>query len=146
MLTADCIPDTKCRRGTKCRLQTGYKMQTENLFLFFLVWYVITCHLTTYWASRNRFSAIIFHNYLHYCGIFLARFLITIVLNIVSSLHKVFSLCARADWCDVWIEFTNLIIKVDVDVNEMPLSNIFKTRNIRERIDSFARGPFVLSF
>ena len=133
MLTADCIPDTKCRRGTKCRLQTGYKMQTENLFLFFLVWYVITCHLTTYWASRNRFSAIIFHDYLHYCGIFLARFLITIVLNIVSSLHKVFSLCARADWCDVWIEFTNLIIKVDVDVNEMPLSNIFKTRAIFEK-------------
>ena len=136
------------------KLHTGHKMQTADrvqnadwkFIPFFLVWYVITCHLTTYWASRNRFSAIIFHNYLHYCGIFLARFLITIVLNIVSSLHKVFSLCARADWCDVWIEFTNLIIKVDVDVNEMPLSNIFKTRNIREKIDSFARGSFVLSF
>ena len=58
-------------------LQTGYKMQTENLYCFF-VWYVITCHLTTYRASRNRFSAIIFHDYLHYCGIFLARFWITI--------------------------------------------------------------------
>ena len=81
-------------------LQTGYKMQTENLYCFF-VWYVITCHLTTYRASRNRFSAIIFHDYLHYCGIFLARFLITIVLNIVSSLHIVFSLCARVSWCDV---------------------------------------------
>ena len=134
---ADEVQNADCRPGTKCRLR---------IYSFFLVWYVITCHLTTYWASRNRFSAIIFHDYLHYCGIFLARFLITIVLNIVSSLHKVFSLCARADWCDVWIEFTNLIIKVDVDVNEMPLSNIFKTRNIRERIDSFARGPFVLSF
>ena len=131
------VQNADCRPGTKCRLR---------IYSFFLVWYVITCHLTTYWASRNRFSAIIFHDYLYYCGIFLARFLITIVLNIVSSLHKVFSLCARADWCDVWIEFTNLIIKVDVDVNEMPLSNIFKTRNIRERIDSFARGPFVLSF
>ena len=73
--------------------------------------------------------------------------MITIVLDIVSSLHKLFSLCARADWFDVWIEFTSLIIKVDVDVtDEMPLSNIFKTRNIREKIDSFARGPFVLSF
>ena len=59
--------------------------------------------------------------------------LISIVRNIVSSLHKVFSLCARADWCDVWIEFTNLIIKIDVDVNEMPLSNIFKTRAIFEK-------------
>ena len=118
------VQNADCRPGTKCRLR---------IYSFFLVWYVITCHLTTYWASRNRFSAIIFHNYLHYCGIFLARFLITIVLNIVSSLHKVFSLCARADWCDVWIEFTNLIIKVDVDVNEMPLSNIFKTRAIFEK-------------
>ena len=45
--------------STKCRLQTGYKMQTENLYCFF-VWYVITCHITTYRASRNRFSAIIF--------------------------------------------------------------------------------------
>ena len=92
----------------KCRLQTGYKMQTkykcrlqtENLYFFF-VWYEITSHLTTYRASRNRFSAILFHDYLHYCGIFLARFLITIVLNIVSSLHIVFSLCARVSWCDV---------------------------------------------
>ena len=65
--------------------------------------------------------------------------MITIVLNIVSSLHKVFSLCARADWCDVWIEFTNLIIKVDVDVNEMPLSNIFKTRAIFEKLDPMSR-------
>ena len=56
--------------STKCRLQTGYKMQTghkmqttdcrlgkkmqtENLFCFF-VWYLIICHPTTYRASRNR--------------------------------------------------------------------------------------------
>ena len=49
-----------------------------------------------------------------------ARFLITIVLNIISSLHIVFSLCARVGWCDVCIEFTNLI-KVDVDAVEMSL-------------------------
>ena len=49
-----------------------------------------------------------------------ARFLITIVLNIISSLHKVFSLCARVGWCDVCTEFTNLI-KVDVDAVEMSL-------------------------
>ena len=89
-------------KNADCRLQTGYKMQTkykcrlqtENLYCFF-VWYEITSHLTTYRASRNRFSAILFHDYLHYCGIFLARFLITIVLNIISSFHIVFFPCTR---------------------------------------------------
>ena len=94
-------------------------MQTENLKSFF-VWYVITCHLTTYRASRNRFSAISFHDYLHYCGIFLAHFLMKIDRNIISSLHIVFSLCVRVGWCDVCKDFTN-VIKVDVDVNEMSL-------------------------
>ena len=32
-------------------------MQTKNLKSFY-VWYIITCHLTAYRASRNRFSAI----------------------------------------------------------------------------------------
>ena len=78
--------------------------------------------MACYRASRNRFSAIIFHDYLHYnCTV--ARFLVTIILNIISSLHIVFSLCARVGWCDVCTEFTNLI-KEDVDINEMPLSNI----------------------
>ena len=56
-------------KNADCRLQTGYKMQTkykcrlqtENLYCFF-VWYEITSHLTTYRASRNRFSAILFHD------------------------------------------------------------------------------------
>ena len=45
--------------------------------------------------------------------------------NITSSLHVVFSLCARVGWCDVYTDFTN-VIKVDVDVavNEMSLLNI----------------------
>ena len=99
-------------------------MQTENLKSFF-VWYVITCHLATYRASRNRFSAISFHDYLHYGGIFLAHFLIKIDLNIISSLHIVFSLYARVGWCDVCTDFTNVIkVDVDVDVNEMSLLNI----------------------
>ena len=76
---------------------------------------MITCHLTTYRASRNGFPAISFHDYLHYGGIFLAHFLIKIDLNIISSLHIVFSLCARVGWCDVCTDFTN-VIKVD-DVN-----------------------------
>ena len=76
-------------------------MQT-NLYCF-LVWYVITCHLTTYRASRNRFSAIIFHDCLH---IFLARFLITNT------------------------EFTDSIkVGVDVDVSEMPLQHAQYSRN-----------------
>ena len=97
-------------------------MQTENLKSF-SVWHVITCHVIAYRTSRNRFSAINFHDYLHHCGIFLAHFLIKIDLNIISSLHIVFSLCARVGWCDVCTDFTN-VIKVDVDVNEMSLLNI----------------------
>ena len=88
MQTADRI------QNVDCRLQSGYKMQTKNLKSFY-VWYIITCHLTAYRASRNRFSAIRLHDYLHYCGIFLAHFLMKIDRNIISSLHIVFSLCAR---------------------------------------------------
>ena len=83
-------------------------MQNENLKRFF-VWYVITSHLITYRASRNRFSAISFHDYLHYCGIVLAHFLMKIDLNIISSLDIVFSLCARVGQCDVCTDFTQRI-------------------------------------
>ena len=50
-----------------------------------------------------------------------------IVLNIISSLHIVFSLCARVGWRDACTDFTNLLKvdeDVDVDVNEMSLLNI----------------------
>ena len=107
----DRVQNADCRPGTKCRPR------------IYTVFILITCHLTTYRASRNRFSAIIFHD-LHYCGIFLARFLVTIVLNIISSLRLVFSLYARVGWCDVWTEFTNSIkVDVDVDVNEISILN-----------------------
>ena len=102
--------------------QSGYKMQTKNLKSFF-VGFVIKCHLTTYRASRNRFSGISFNDYLHYCGAFLAHFLMKINRNIISSLRRIFSLCARVGRCDVCTDFTN-VIKVDVDVNEMSLLNI----------------------
>ena len=112
-------------QNVDCRLQSGYKMQTENEKFFFFVWYVRTCHLTTYWASCNHFSVISFHKYVHYCGIFLVHFLIKIVLNIISSLHIVLSLCVQVGWCDVCTDFTNLIkVDVDVGVNEMSLLNI----------------------
>ena len=77
--------DSRLQTGYKiidCRLQSGYKMQTKNLKSFY-VWYIITCHLTAYRASRNRFSSISLHDYLHYCGIFLAHFLIKIDRNII---------------------------------------------------------------
>ena len=90
-------------------------MQTEDLKNFF-VWCVITCHLTTYQASRNRFFAISFHDYLHYCGIFLARFLIKIDLNIISSLHIVF---ARELVGVMSVQNYTNAIKVAVDLNEM---------------------------
>ena len=96
----DCRPGTKCWLVTECRLQTedrklqtGYKMQTENLNCFF-VGYVIKSRLTTYRASRNRFFAIIFHDHLHYCEIFLAHFLISFIsVKFPHSpiLHYVFS-------------------------------------------------------
>ena len=72
---------TKCRLQTgykmqnRYRLQTVYKMQTEDLncfFFFFLIRKVITCHIITYYLSRNRFSAIIFHDHLHYSRIFVS--------------------------------------------------------------------------
>ena len=89
--------------STKCRLQTGYKIQTADwvkkcklrIYTVFSSDTWITCHFVTYRESRNRFSAIIFHDYLHHRGVFLARFLINIVLNIISSPHIVFSLCAQ---------------------------------------------------
>ena len=82
-------------------------MQTENLKCFF-VWYVMTCR-----------------HYLYYCGIFLTRFLIKIILDIISSLHVVFSLCARVGWRDVCTDFTYLIkVDVAVDVNAMSLLKI----------------------
>ena len=73
-------------QNADCRLQTGCKMQTENLNCFF-VWYVITCRLTSYRESRNRFSAIIFHDHLHLWNI-PCRFLI----------HFVFDKAAIAFW------------------------------------------------
>ena len=93
MQTADRI------QNIDCRLQSGYKMQTKNLKSFY-VWYIITCHLTAYRASRNRFSAIRLHDYLHYCGIFLAHFLMKIDRNIISSLQYSL-LTLRASWL-VW--------------------------------------------
>ena len=123
--TADWRPGTKCRLGTECRLQTGHKIQTENLYCIF-IWYVITCHLTSYRVSCNRFPRLSFTSICTiYWGIFFPRFFITIVLNIISSFHVVFSFCARVGWWDFGTEFTNLIkVDVDRDVKEISLLDI----------------------
>ena len=134
-VTTDCRP--KYRLGTKCRLRICTVFSSDTR-------YVIRDHFTTYQTSRNRFSAIIFLYYLHYGGIFLSHFLITVVLNKVSSLRIVFSLCARIGWCDFCTEFTDLI-KVDLDVMRC-LYGIFNTRNFRKTINSFARSPYISSF
>ena len=51
------------------------------------------------------------------------RFL-EVVLNIISSLRIVFSLCTRVVWCDVCTVLPNIKVDVDVDVNEMLLLNV----------------------
>ena len=51
------VQNAHCRPGTKCRLR---------IHTVFSSGYVIICHLTTYRVSRNRFSATIFYDYLHY--------------------------------------------------------------------------------
>ena len=75
-------------------------MQTENLYIFFFVWYMITCHLTTNRASRNHFFTIIFHDYLHYCGIFLATFLIIFLKHNFKPSYSLLALCISwLVWC-----------------------------------------------
>ena len=114
---SDCRPDIKCRLGTKCRLQTVEWVQNaawESKEFFRLVCdNMLSYNLQSVTQSliRNQLSR------------FLAGFFIRIDLNIISSLHIVFSLCVRAGWCDVCTDFTN-VIKVDVNVNEMSLLNI----------------------
>ena len=128
--------------STKCGLQTADRVQNAD-WEFILFFRLISDNMSTYLESRNRSSAIIFRDYLHYRGIFLARFLITIVLNMASSLHIVFLFCARVGWWDASTESTNLIkVDVDGDVKEMSLLNIYHVQTI----NSFARGPNVSSF
>ena len=81
MQTADCRPDSKYRLQTTERVQNA-DWESEEF------WYIITCHLTAYRASRNCFSAISLHDYLHYCGIFLVHFLMKIDRNIISISWK----------------------------------------------------------
>ena len=115
---ADCRLDTKCRLGTKCCLQTAEWVQNADWeSKEFFIWY------GDIMSSCNLPSIISFHDYLQYCGIFLALFLMKIDRNIISNLYRVFSICTRVGCCDVSTDFTN-IIKVDVDVNEMSLLNI----------------------
>ena len=61
---------------------------------------MITRHLTTNRASRNHFFAIIFHDYLHYCGIFLATFLIIFLKHNFKPSYSLLALCISwLVWC-----------------------------------------------
>ena len=51
------------------------------------------CHLTTNRASRNHFFAIIFHDYLHYCGILLATSLIIFLKHNFKPSYSLLALC-----------------------------------------------------
>ena len=87
---ADWVQNADCKLGTKCRLRSN-----------------ICDNMSSY--SLPNVTQSLFRD--HLSRIFLARFLITVVLNIISSLHILF------------LRDVNLI-KVDIDVNEMPLLNI----------------------
>ena len=111
------VKNADCRPGTKCRLQTADWVQNAD-WEFILFFRLIRGNMSSY--NLPSVTQSLFRDHLSRLS---ARFLITIVLNIISSLHIVFSLCARVGWCDVCTDFTN-VIKVDVDVNEMSLLNI----------------------
>ena len=123
---SDCRPDIKCRLGTKCRLQTVEWVQNaawESKEFFRLVCdNVLSYNLQSVTQSliRNQLSR------------FLAGFFIRIDLNIISSLHIVFSLCVRVGWCDACTDFTNLI-KVDVDGCKWDVTIEYLTRAIFEK-------------
>ena len=115
------LQNVEYRPDTKCKLQTAEWVQ--NADWEFKVFFRLVCDdMSSYNLPAER-HATLFHDYLHYCIILLARFLIKTVLNII---------CTRIGWCYVCTDFTNLI-KVDVDVNERYYW-ILNTRNIREKL------------
>ena len=117
--------------STKCRLLIGYKMQTVGWvqiadweFILIFAGYVLI-NMSSY--NLPSVTQLLFRHHLSRLFALLwnipCPFLDLIILNIISSFHIVFSLCARVGWCDVCTDFTDLI-KVDIDVNEMSLLNI----------------------
>ena len=102
MQTADCRP------GKKCRLQTaGWVQNTDWQFKVFfclirdeIILQLTERHAITFRDHLSRLFALLWNNP--------CRFLIIIVLNIISSPRIVFSLCTRVVWCDICAEFTNL--------------------------------------
>ena len=89
---------TKCRLQTGYKMQTRYKMQTENLYCFpserdnMSSYNLPSVTQSLFRDHLSRLFALMWN--------IPCRFLITIVLNIISSLHLVFSLSARVSWCD----------------------------------------------
>ena len=113
MQTADRVQNADCRLGTNCRLRiyTNFRRIRVNMSSY----------------NLPRVTQLLFRHHLSRLFALLwnipCPFLDLIILNIISSFHIVFSLCARVGWCDVCTDFTDLM-KVDIDVNEMSLLNI----------------------
>ena len=116
----------ECRVQTGCKMYARYKMQTAD------------CKEGTKCRLRWQFFRLVCDNMSSYnlpsvtqslfCDQLSPLFALwwTIpgpFVDIISSRHIVFSLCTRVGCCHACTGFTNLI-KVDVDLNEMSLSNI----------------------
>ena len=61
--------------------------------------------------------------------------------NIISSLHIVFSLCARVGWCDVCTDFTN-VIKVDDVNNSDGKASLKRQKSPKNKTDTQGMSKF----
>ena len=57
---------------TRCKMQTADRLQNADRGFKLFFFYPKRDNIITYHLSRNRFSAIIFHDHLHYCRIFVS--------------------------------------------------------------------------
>ena len=113
---ADCRLGTKCRPGTKCRLRiyTVFPSERDNMSSYNLP-------SVTQSLFRDHLSRLFALMWNIPC-----RFLITIVLNIISSLHLVFSLSARVSWCDGSV--CDSSIQFSLKIKNWKLMSIFDFR------------------
>ena len=111
--------NTKCRQRTVEGVQDGDLVQnadrrlgTKRRLRIYIIFSSDTWQHVILQLTERHATAFLRSSLTIICTIeefFLARFWITVVLNIISSLHILFSLCAQVGWSDVCTEFTNLI-------------------------------------
>ena len=137
MQTADCRPDTKYRLQTAEWVQNADGESEEFLRLVYNN--MSSCSLPSVTQSLSATAFTIICTIVEYSWPISWWKSIAILFQ---AFNIVFLLCARVGWCDVCTDFTNVIkVDADVDVNECHYW-MFNTYNIRETIDSFARGPY----